>query len=398
MAHGRPAHYITDPPALENLCRRLQRSTRIALDTEFVGEDTFIPRLELIQIASTEESAAIDFPALGGQGSLDHLWTIICDPKIEKVVHAGRQDLELVALHAGETPTPFFDTQIAAAMVGYGAQVAYASLVQRLTGKRLSKSHTFTNWSQRPLTRDQITYALEDVQFLLPIHDKLRARLRSLGREEWLYEEFRRLQASLGERAREPQDRYQRIRGWDTLQPRAAAVLRELATWRESEAKRRNIPRGRVLRDEVLLQLARQTPGTVEQLRAIRGIHPSEVDRSGETLLARIQRALALPSSEWPEVPRERKPDPEATGQVELLQAILKARALDEDISPSLLGTTSDLQTLVDAKQNRHQLNLPILQGWRRELAGEALLNVLDGKMIVSIDQQTGKLRLDRVP
>jgi ribonuclease D len=398
LAHGRPAHYITDPPALENMCRRLQRSTRIALDTEFVGEDTFIPRLELIQIASTEESAAIDFPALGGQGSLDHLWTIICDPRIEKVVHAGRQDLELAALHAGKIPTPFFDTQIAAAMVGYGAQVAYASLVQRLTGKRLAKSHTFTNWSQRPLTKDQITYALEDVQFLLPIHDKLRARLRSLGREEWLYEEFSRLQASLGERAREPQDRYQRIRGWDTLQPRAAAVLRELAAWRESEAKRRNIPRGRVLRDEVLLQLARQTPGSVEQVRAIRGIHPSEVDRSGETLLARIQRALTLPSSEWPEVPRERKPDPEATGQVEFLQAILKARALDEDISPSLLGTTSDLQTLVDAKQNRHQLNLPILQGWRRDLAGEALLNVLDGKMIVSIDQQTGKLRLDRVP
>jgi ribonuclease D len=392
------AHYITDPPALENLCRRLQRSTRIALDTEFVGEDTFIPRLELIQIASADESAAIDFPTLSGHGSLDHLWTIICDPRVEKVVHAGRQDLELAALHAGKIPTPFFDTQIAAAMVGYGAQVAYASLVQRLTGKRLAKSHTFTNWSQRPLTKEQITYALEDVQFLLPIHEKLRARLRSLGREEWLHEEFSRLEASLGERAREPQERYQRIRGWDTLQPRAAAVLRELAAWREGEAKRRDIPRGRVLRDEVLLQLARQSPGTVEQLRAIRGIHPSEVDRSGEALLARIQRALALPSSEWPEVPRERKPDPEATGRVELLQAILKARALDEDISPSLLGTTGDLQMLVDAKQNRHQLNLPILQGWRRVLAGEALLNVLDGKLVVSVDQQTGKLRLNHAP
>ncbi|MGH7232834.1 MAG: ribonuclease D [Nitrospiraceae bacterium] len=397
MTHGRPSHYITEPGALEALCRRLRQTTRIALDTEFVGEETFIPRLELIQIASHDEAAAVDFPALSGHASLDALWAVICDPAIEKIVHAGRQDLELTAMHAGRIPTPFFDTQIAAAMVGYGAQIAYAGLVQRVTGKRLAKSHTFTNWSQRPLTKEQITYALEDVQFLLPIHDRLRARLKTLGREEWLREEFTRLQGSLGERSREPQDRYQRIRGWDNLQPRAAAVLRELASWREGEAKRRNVPRGRVLRDEVLLQVARQAPTKPDELRAIRGVHPSEVDRSGDALLRIIQHALALPASEWPEIPRERKPEPEATGKMELLQAVLKARALDKDISPTLLATAADLQALVDAKEDPERLNLPILQGWRRTLAGDMLLQLLSGKVAVAVDPQSGKVRLSQV-
>ena len=397
MTHGRPSHYITDPAELESFCRRIQHCSRLALDTEFVGEETFVPRLELIQIAGPDESAAIDFPAVKGQPALDSLWNVICDPHIEKVVHAGRQDLELVAIHAGRIPTPFFDTQLAAAMVGYGAQVAYAGLVQRVAGKRLAKSHTFTNWSHRPLTKDQITYALEDVQFLLPIHDRLRARLKTLGREEWIREEFNRLQATLGERSRGPEERYQRIRGWDNLQPRAAAVLRELTSWREGEAKRRNVPRGRVLRDEVLLQISRQAPKTLEELRAIRGVHPSEVDRSGESLLATIQRALALPAAEWPEIPRDRKPEPDATGKMELLQAVLKARALEEDISPSLLTTTADLQALLDSKEDPARLNLPIVQGWRRKLAGETLLQLLDGKLLVQLDRESGKVRLSQV-
>lgn len=398
MPHRRPSHYITDPAGLETLCRRLAASPRLALDTEFVGEDSFVPRLELIQVADAEESAAIDFPAVAARGSLECLWNVLCDQGVEKIVHAGRQDLELVAAHAGHTPTPFFDTQVAAAMVGYGSQVAYAGLVQRVTGKRLAKSHTFTNWSQRPLTSDQITYALEDVHFLLPIYDHLRARLKTLDREGWVQEEFERMQATLGERAREPQDRYQRIRGWDNLHPRAAAVLRALAAWREGEAKRRNVPRGRVFRDEVLLQLARQVPTRAEELRGIRGVHPSEAERNGEAVLALIARAAALPSSEWPVVPRERKPDPEASGHVELLQAVLKARALQKDIAPSVLASVPDLQELVEAKQNREALDLPILRGWRRKLAGDMLLQVLDGTMTVSIDHETGKLRVTPVP
>ena len=386
--------YVTDQRALESLCHTLRQSPRLALDTEFVGEDTFIPRLELIQVATATTAAVIDFPAVQASGSLDVFWELICDAKIEKIVHAGRQDLDLFAIHAGQIPKPFFDTQIAAAMVGYGAQVAYANLVQRLHGTKLAKAHTFTNWSARPLSDDQIAYALEDVEFLLSIHSHLQDRLNTLGRSEWVSEEFARLETAVGEKSREPQERYQRIRGWDTLKPKGAAVLRELAAWREAEARRRNVPRGRVMRDEVLLQLARHPPKSINELRGLRGVHCSEVDRQGGQLLAAITSALALPPSTWPEVPSERKPDPESTGIVELLQAVLKARAAEEGIAPTMLATSADLQTLVEAKQNRTALDVPILRGWRRQLAGDLLLQVLDGAVTITVDRTSGALRV----
>jgi ribonuclease D len=385
---------VTDQRALEALCHTLRQSPRLALDTEFVGEDTFIPRLELIQVATATTAAVIDFPAVQAGGSLDVFWELICDGKIEKIVHAGRQDLDLFAIHAGQIPKPFFDTQIAAAMVGYGAQVAYANLVQRLHGTKLAKAHTFTNWSARPLSDDQIAYALEDVEFLLSIHTHLQNRLSTLGRSEWVSEEFARLETAIGEKGREPQERYQRIRGWDTLKPKGAAVLRELAVWREAEARRRNVPRGRVMRDEVLLQLARHPPKSVNDLRGLRGVHSSDVDRHGAQILASLTSALALPQSAWPEVPSERKPDPESTGIVELLQAVLKARAAEEGIAPTMLATSADLQTLVDTKQSRAALDVPILRGWRRQLAGELLLQVLDGAVTITVDRTSGALRM----
>ena len=386
--------YVTDQRTLESLCHSLRQSPRLALDTEFVGEDTFIPRLELIQVATATTAAVIDFPAVQASGSLGVFWDLICDAKIEKIVHAGRQDLDLFATHAGQIPKPFFDTQIAAAMVGYGAQVAYANLVQRLHGTKLAKAHTFTNWSARPLSDDQIAYALEDVEFLLSIHTHLQDRLSTLGRSEWVSEEFARLETAVGEKSREPQERYQRIRGWDTLKPKGAAVLRELAAWRETEARRRNVPRGRVMRDEVLLQLARHPPKSINELRGLRGVHSSEVDRQGGQLLAAITSAAALPPSAWPEVPSERKPDPESTGIVELLQAVLKARAAEEGIAPTMLATSADLQILVEAKQNRTALDVPILRGWRRELAGDLLLQVLDGAVTITVDRTSGALRV----
>ena len=389
-----PLPYVTDQRALESLCHTLRQSPRLALDTEFVGEDTFVPRLELIQVATATTAAVIDFPAVQAGGSLDVFWELICDAKIEKIVHAGRQDLDLFAIHAGQIPKPFFDTQIAAAMVGYGAQVAYANLVQRLHGTKLAKAHTFTNWSARPLSDDQIAYALEDVEFLLSIHSHLQNRLNILGRSEWVSEEFARLETAIGEKSREPQERYQRIRGWDTLKPKGAAVLREVAVWREAEARRRNVPRGRVMRDEVLLQLARHPPKSVNDLRGLRGVHSSDVDRHGGQILATITSALALPPSAWPEVPRERKPDPESTGILELLQAVLKARAAEEGIAPTMLATSADLQTLVDAKQSRTALDVPILRGWRRQLAGDLLLQVLDGTIVISVDRTSGALQM----
>ena len=387
--------YIADSHSFGEFVARLREHDRVALDTEFVGEDTFVPRLELIQISAGALSAVVDFPAVGSLGAFGE---VLGDPRIEKVVHAGRQDLELFHAHTHVVPTPVFDTQMAAAMVGYGAQVAYAQLVQRILGVKLDKAHTFTNWSHRPLSKDQIVYAFEDVHYLLPVHEHLRARLEKLGRVEWAQEEFTRLGTRLTDGSREPRQRYQRIRGWDNLKPRAAAVLRDLVAWREEEARRRNVPRGRVVRDEVLLEMARQGPVTLSALKSMRGLHPTEAERSGEALLETIKRAGALSESEWPDVPKARRPEPEASGQVDLLQAVLKAVALEQEIASNVLASTADLQALVDAKQDRSQLDLPILQGWRRRLAGEQLVAVLDGKVAACLDRQSGKLVLRLVP
>ncbi|MGH7260132.1 MAG: ribonuclease D [Nitrospiraceae bacterium] len=381
--------YIRDLDSFATLCAQLRSAHRIGLDTEFIGEDRFTPRLELIQIAVGDASAVVDVPALG---TLDGLGEILADPKIEKVFHAGRQDLELLAAHTGRMPVPFFDTQMASAMVGYGTQIAYSQLVQKVTGQRLEKAHTFTNWSQRPLTPEQLAYAFEDVQFLFPIHDHLLKRLKSLGRMEWVQEEFTRLQTTLGTTARDPRERYQRIRGWDNLKPKTVAVLRELAAWRDEEAQRRNVPRTRVIRDEVLLELARRTPRTIQDLQGTRGLHSAEIEKKGEAILSTIQRGLAVPPSDWPEVPQSKRPEPESVGQVDLLQAVLKARATEEHMAPTLLATSSDLQALVEAKHDREKLDLPILNGWRRKLAGELLLQVLEGKVAVSIEHKSGKL------
>ncbi len=387
--------YITSSKALGEFCAQLKDSPRLALDTEFVGEDSFVPKLELIQVATDATAAVIDFPAVRGESALAMFWEIVCDPASQKIVHAGRQDLDLFAVHAGQVPKPFFDTQIAAALVGYGPQVAYANLVQRVHGAKLDKAHTFTNWSARPLSQAQLAYALEDVTFLLAIHDHLHARLSKFGRLQWVGEEFSRLENAVGETRREPQARYQKVRGWDSLKPKSAAVLRELAAWREEEAKRRNVPRGRVMRDEVLLQLARHPPRSLQELRGVRGLHGGEVDRHGETLMAVIKAALELPPSAWPEVPRERKSEPESAGLVELLQAVIKARAMEEEIAPTILGTTADLQALVDARGNPSSLDLPLLKGWRHLLVGNLLLDVLDGKLALRIDPQSGAITWD---
>lgn len=390
-----PPAYIDDLKTFRAFVDRIRDLDRIALDTEFVGEDTFVPKLELIQIFAGAHSAVIDFPAVG---SLDRLADLLADPRVEKVLHAGRQDLELFYAHTGHVPRSIFDTQVAAAMVGYGTQVAYGQLVQRVVGVKLAKAHTFTNWSHRPLTHEQITYAIEDVQYLLPVHEHLRKRLHALGRIEWAGEEFQRLGTKVTEAAREPRQRYQRIRGWDSLKPRHAAVLRELVAWREEEAKRRNVPRGRVVRDEVLLELARHAPKTIHALKSMRGLHHSEVDRNGAALIAAIKRGVDSPEHEWPDIPRTRRPEPEAAGQVDLLQAVLKAVALEEAIAPSLLASAADLQVLVDAKQERRQLDLPVLHGWRRKLAGERLLEVVEGKASVRIDPETGNVTIQPTP
>ena len=388
--HG-PSQYIHDVAGLNELSERLRNADRLALDTEFMGEETFAPRLEIIQVATDEIIAIIDRRAVPGLGRFLEL---LPDPKIMKIVHAGRQDLEIFSAEGGGALGPVFDTQVASAMVGYGTQIGYAQLVQQVVGVSLEKTETFTNWAQRPLTTLQVDYALEDVRYLFELHDHLRERLSALGRLEWAEEEFRRLQAASGEEARAPQLRYQRIRGWEGLRPRARGVLRELAVWREHEAQKRDRPRGRVLRDDILLEIARRGPTSIEGLRSLRGVQPSQVDKYGEALVTAIHRGLSVPERELPLAEKRKRMDPESAGLADLLVTALKVRAVEASISPQLLASSGDLEVFALERGRGEAEKLPILQGWRRALAGEHLLQVMDGKLTVGYDPQTGQVRL----
>ena len=382
--------YIQDEVGLKDLCERLRESDRLALDTEFMGEDTYAPRLEIIQVATDDLIAIVDrraVPALGG------FLELLTDPNILKIVHAGRQDLEIFSVEGGAI-SPVFDTQVAAAMVGYGTQIGYGQLVLQVVGVSLDKTETFTNWAQRPLTAEQLDYAHEDVRYLFALHAHLRDRLKALGRVEWAEEEFQRLQAVSGEEARDPQLRYQRIRGWEGLRPRARGVLRELAVWREHEARKRDRPRGRVLRDDVLLEIARRGPTTLEGLRSLRGLQPSQVDKYGESLVTAIQRGLSIPERELPRAEKRKRVDPESAGLADLLGTALKVRAIEASISPQLLASSAELEVFALERGRGEAEKLPILQGWRRALAGEHLREVMEGKLTVGYDPETGQVKL----
>jgi ribonuclease D len=385
------AEYIHDEAGLKALSKRLRDSDRLAVDTEFIGEESFSPRLEIIQVATEAVIAIIDHRAAP---RLDWFLELLVDARILKIFHAGRQDLEIFSLRMGSVPTPIFDTQVAAAMVGYGSQIGYGQLVQQVAGLSLEKSETFTNWSQRPLTTEQIEYALEDVRYLFSLHTHLTERLRALGRLAWAEEEFRRLQESVSEEARAPRLRYQRIRGWESLKPRGRGVLRELAAWREHEAQKRDRPRGRIIRDESLLEIARRAPTTVEALNALRGLQASHVEKYGEALVSAVERGLQVPDRDLPHAEKRRRVDPESAGLVDLLGTALKVRAVEASISPQLLASAAELELFALERGHGQAEKLPIMQSWRRELAGEHLLKVLSGHLTVGYDPNTGQVRL----
>lgn len=387
----REAEYVRDEAGLKALCARLREHERLAVDTEFMGEDSFHPRLEIIQVAAGDVAAIIDHQEVR---RLDPFLDLLNDARLLKVVHAGRQDLEIFSVLSGAVPAPIFDTQIAAAMVGYGAQVGYGQLVQQIVGVVLDKSETFTNWAQRPLTPQQIAYALEDVRHLFSLYDHLHGKLKTLGRLEWVEEEFDRLLTLAGEESRDPRLRYQRIKGWEGLHPRARGILRELAAWREHEAKRRDRPRGRILRDEILVEVARRTPTTMLALGALRGIQPSQVEKYGEALVGAVKHGLDVAERDLPRVEKRKRIDPETAGLADLLGTALKVRAVEASIAPQLLATSADLEVFALHRGKGPAEQLPLMQGWRRQLAGEHLVKVLNGRLTVGYDPETGQVRL----
>ena len=382
--------YIRDAEGLEALCARLRGAKVVALDTEFVGENSYVPRLEVVQVGVDGLAALIDFQAVP---RLDPLFEILRDPATEKVFHAGGQDLEIILHLSGRPAAPVFDTQIAAAVVGYGPQIGYAKLVEQVTHRRLKKSQTVTDWSRRPLSPAQIAYALDDVRHLLPVHRHLVEKLGRMGRIDWIREEMEHLEKPETFAKLEDRETYRRVSGGAPLEPRELGILRELAAWREAEARTRNLPRQRVVSDDVLVEVARNAPRDHEGLQNFRRLWTRDRKRYGDDMLKAVELGLACPDDQLPSrrrVPRGRM----APGVLDLLEAFLRGRAERESIAVNVLATKDDLLALVNDPHGSAARELPILNGWRRAMAGEDLLSILEGKMDLGVDPKSGQIRL----
>lgn len=362
---------IVDDAALAELAGRLRNEPWVAVDTEFLRERTYYPKLCLIQVASASEIACIDTLAVGDLSPLAALWA---DTAVTKIFHAAGQDLEVLLQACGEIPHPAFDTQIAATLLGYSDQVGYARLVADRLGVSLGKEHTRSDWSRRPLGAEELNYAADDVRYLAQLYPEMEVELIRRGRRDWLTAEF----AALNDPARyrpDPERAWQRIRGARRLRPAQRRVLARLAEWRERRAMAADKPRGWIVKDEILLVLAQKRPADSAALARIRNLPDGTRDKHGAELLALIANAAEQPP--LPGVEDETAAAPAAGREplVDLLMAGLRDRAAATGIAVGILASRREVERLVAGERD-----LPLLQGWRYEAAGKALLELLEGK------------------
>ncbi|RMG54449.1 MAG: ribonuclease D [Gammaproteobacteria bacterium] len=371
--------WIDTADALTGLCNRLAQSPWLCLDTEFLREKTYRPQLCLIQVADADTIACIDPLAID---DLEPLNALLRDERITKVLHSASQDLEIFAIREGFVPAPVFDTQVAAALMGMGDQVGYGRLVEEMLGVQLDKAHSRTDWTRRPLSRAQIEYAADDVRWLRKIYLRQQQWLTERGRLDWLQADF----AALTDPARyqpDPEAAWLRVKGIQRLRPAQLAVLRELAAWREREAVASDRPRRWILKDEVLIDLARRRPKNESELADIRGLETRTIQRHGRVLLELIESASALPREEWPALPERKRLQPRQEAIIDLLMASLRQSALEAEISPQAIAGRKDLERLVLGERA-----LPLLRGWRKELVGERLLDLIEGRSALGIDAE----------
>ncbi len=373
---------ITTNDQLEALCKRLGKSDYITVDTEFLRTKTYYSKLCLIQVANEEEYHAIDPLAPGI--NLDPFYDLLTNENILKVFHASRQDIEIFVNEKGVVPKPLFDSQVAAMVCGYGDSIGYEKLVLSLAGATLDKSTRITDWSRRPLTQRQIDYALGDVTHLRVIYKKLNEQLTKNDRSHWLVQEMNDLTNPdtfivLPENA------------WKRLKIRSSnrlfnAIARALAEWRENEAQSRNIPRNRVMRDEVLLEVSAVRPEHTNALGSIRGLSPQfSQSKSGQKVLAAVKEVMNLPTDSLPEITRKRPPAQNNDPVMELLKVLLKLTCQNENVAPKLIASVDDLEKLAE----KDDADIPALAGWRFDLFGKQALAVKQGKLAFVMENGT---------
>lgn len=370
-----PVRRIATLNDFESFCKQVRNRPRLALDTEFVAEDSYQPNLCLIQVAFDDELAVIDpFPL----GSVRRFWEAIVEGNVETVVHAGRVDLRFCYNAVSQFPPRVFDVQIAAGFTGLEYPAGLANIVQRHLGINLTKHETRTDWRRRPLSDRQIEYALNDVRYLLPVRDRLEAELRNLNRWDWFEEEIRRQQEMVIQS--DDEERWRRLAGHGGLSRRELAILRALWHWREEEAARQNVPPRRVLRDDLLVELARRGSAEPKRILAIRGMTHRGVRELVPLIAARIREALALPPEQWPELPnRPGTSQSPVVGQ--FLYSALASLCLEKQIAVGLVGGTNDLRDWFTYFMSGYSGPPPLLaQGWRKQLIGNTLELLVTGK------------------
>lgn len=380
---------ITDTESLEKLCERLAKSDFVTVDTEFMRENTYWPDLCLFQVASREEAAAID-PKAEGIDLAPLLELLVNNEEVLKVFHAGGQDIEIVFNLTGRTPYPMFDTQIAAMALGLGEQVGYSNLVESLLGRSLDKGARFTDWARRPLDKRQIDYAIGDVTHLAELFPKMLDRLMKTGRGAWLDQEMERI-SDPANYLNDPSLAWKKVK----VQSRKAEVLgrlKALAAWREVEARSKNLPRGRIMKDETLADIAMHPPADQDALGRVRGLSAAwRTNDIGGRMMEALSNAAPLPASEMP-ARDERAPGLGREGALvaDLLKLLLKIRARESNVAPRLVARSEELEMLAAGRRE----GLSILEGWRYEEFGRDALDLVEGRLAFAI--RGGKLVMTR--
>ncbi len=369
---------ITSTAELEQACRELAQADYVAVDTEFMREQTFWPELCLVQLAGPTAEVIVDPMAKGID--LAPFWALMGDTSTVKVFHAARQDIEIVYTEAGIVPAPVFDTQVAAMVCGFGESISYVNLVKKVTGEDLDKSSRFTDWSRRPLSEKQLVYALGDVTHLCKIYQHLKAELESSGRAGWLDEEMEEL-TNPKTYETHPDDAWQRLK-LRVKNKKSLAVLMELAAWRERLAQAQDVPRGRILRDEALYDLANQMPSSTEQLGELRTLSEgfSRSARAKEIVDA-VRLGLARDPKSLPPLNHGNQLSAEANATVELLKVLLKSAAARHRVAPRMIADTSELERIAADKDP----DVPAMRGWRRQLFGEDALRLKRGELALTL-------------
>ncbi len=372
--------YVQTPEALENLCLKIKQVQWIALDTEFIREKTYYPQFCLLQIATPDWVACIDPLVLN---DLTPLFNTIYNPDLLKVFHSSRQDLEIFYYLTGKTLTPIFDTQLAANLLGFPENSGYGALVTSLLSISLDKAHTRADWSERPLSHEKIQYAADDVIHLCKIYLILNQKLNELERLEWLKPDLEALE-NVALYEMNPENAWQKIKGKSKLKPKSFTILKALAQWREQTAQKANYPRNWIIRDDVLLDIARLQPRNLETLSSIRSINEGFIKRYGYVICDLVKNAKINPFPEAEEEIKFVKKTTQQEAVIDILCGLVRLRAEENLLNPATLASRSDLEKLLNKKTD-----CILLHGWRYAIVGQELCEFIEGKRILRMDNGT---------